>query len=311
MGLVGSNIGSVVASFWDIESSGQTTSEAGKGLTTARMQMASTFVCWGYEPVWTIDEGVDYPRLFWENKPGELITVPSDLYGGGSGEADDPFLIYTAEQLNEISFNSCHLDRHFKLMADIDLAGFTGTSFNIIGIDYYSPFSGVFDGNGRKIFNFTYTSTDRNYIGLFGCLSGVVKDLGLIAPNVDAGTGYYVGSMFGRLYYGTVTNCYVEGGSISGDSYVSGLVGYAYHGNISNCYSTADVSGDRRISGLLGYNNYGTITNCYSTGTVSGDTYVGGLVGRNRYGTITNCYAAGSVIGNNRRLVFDLHRFGR
>jgi hypothetical protein len=298
MGLVGSNIGSVVASFWDIESSGQTTSEAGTGLTTARMQMASTFICWGYEPVWTIDEGVDYPRLIWENKPGELITVPSDLYGGGSGEADDPFLIYTAEQLNEISFNSCHLDRHFKLMADIDLAGFTGTSFNIIGIDYYSPFSGVFDGNGRKIFNFTYTSTDRNYIGLFGCLSGVVKDLGLIAPNVDAGTGYYVGSMFGRLYYGTVTNCYVEGGSISGDSYVSGLVGYAYHGNISNCYSTADVSGDRRISGLLGYNNYGTITNCYSTGTVSGDTYVGGLVGRNRYGTITNCYAAGSVIGN-------------
>ncbi|GAG85111.1 unnamed protein product, partial [marine sediment metagenome] len=47
----------------------------------------------------------------------------------------------------------------------------------------------VFDGNGHTISNFTYTSTDTDYIGLFGYVSGgnaEIKDLGLIDPNVDA-----------------------------------------------------------------------------------------------------------------------------
>ncbi|MHC4097468.1 MAG: GLUG motif-containing protein, partial [Planctomycetota bacterium] len=74
-GLMGSNDGTVLASFWDIETSGQTTSYGGVGLTTSEMQMAITFLCWGYEPLWTIDEGLDYPRLVWENKPGELMMI--------------------------------------------------------------------------------------------------------------------------------------------------------------------------------------------------------------------------------------------
>jgi hypothetical protein len=297
-GLVGDNEGTVVASYWDIETSGNTTSNGGTGLTTGEMQMASTFVCWGYEPVWTIDDGVDYPRLVWENKPGDLITVPSDLYGGGTGEPEDPYLIYTAEQLNMIGLYSCYWKKDFKLMEDIDLGEFTGTSVNIIGNGYHSPFSGVFDGNGRKIFNFKYTSTSVDDIGFFGFVSGVIKDLELIEPNVDAGTGHYVGSLVGWLYNGTLTNCIVEGGSVEGDSHVGGLVGCNYHGTISKCYSTAGVSAVQWVSGLVGYNNHGTITDCYSSGTVSGDFYVGGLIGRNRYGPIAKCYTAGSVIGN-------------
>jgi hypothetical protein len=297
-GFVGDNEGTVVASYWDIETSGKTTSNGGIGLTTGEMQMASTFVCWGYEPVWTIDEGLYYPRLVWENKPGELITVPSDLYGGGTGEPEDPYLIYTAEQLNMIGLYSCNWNKDFKLMEDIDLSEFTGTSFNIIGNDYLNTFSGVFDGNGRKIFNFIYTSTSIDDIGLFGWVRGVIKDLVLIDPNVDAGTGYYVGSLVGDLYFGTVTNCCVEGGSVEGDSYVGGLVGRNYHGKISKCYSTAGVSAKQWVSGLVGYNNHGTITNCYSSGTVSGDSYVGGMVGRNRYGAIYNCCSTGSILGN-------------
>jgi hypothetical protein len=37
--------------------------------------------------------------------------------------------------MNAIGANSNDWDKHFKLMADIDLSGFTGTDFNIIGID--------------------------------------------------------------------------------------------------------------------------------------------------------------------------------
>ena len=306
-GLVGwKDLSEVVNSFWDIQTSGQTTSAAGKGKTTEEMQMASTFIAWGCYPVWTIDEGKDYPRFWWENYPGEPITKPS--YGGGSGEPDDPYLIYTAEQLNMIGLIPCDWRKHFKLMADIDLAGFTGTSFNIIG--YYvswnspdnKPFTGVFDGNDHTISNFTYNSKGINDTGLFGYVgtwrvNAVIKDLGLIEPDLNAGTGWYVGSLVGRLYGGTISGCYVQGGSVSGRGSIGGLLG-ENGGTIINCYATSIVSGNRYVGGLVGLNNQsGAITNCYSAGSVSGDWHIGGLLGKNYRGTITNCYSSGSVSG--------------
>ena len=94
--------------------------------------------------------------------------VTNAQFGGGTGIPDDPHLIYTAEQLNEIGADSENLNKHFKLMNDIDLGSYTAADFNIIGTSYGNRFSGVFDGNGMKIHNFTYTSADRDYIGLFG-----------------------------------------------------------------------------------------------------------------------------------------------
>jgi len=254
-------------------------------------------------------------------------------YGGGTGEPNDPYLIYDANQMNAIGADSNDWDKHFILMADIDLSSFTGTEFNIIG--YYKsssnnkPFTGVFDGNDHTISNFTYDSNGVNYIGLFGYVYGYnaeIKDLGLIAPDVDAGTGNLVGSLVGQLYSGTltncystgsvsglewytgglvglngrsgtITNCYVEGVSVSGDYYVGGLVGGNW-GTVSNCYSTGDVSGDVGVGGLVGYTN-GIVSNCYSTGSVSGTgENIGGLVGESWYGTITNCYSTNSVSGS-------------
>jgi len=61
---------------WDIETSGRTTSRGGTGKTTAEMQTAKTFLDAGWdfvgetangtEDIWWIDEGKDYPRLWWE-----------------------------------------------------------------------------------------------------------------------------------------------------------------------------------------------------------------------------------------------------
>lgn len=36
-------------------------------------------------------------------------------YGGGTGTAEDPYLIYTAEQMNEIGLHKEDWDKHFKL----------------------------------------------------------------------------------------------------------------------------------------------------------------------------------------------------
>jgi len=298
-GLVGRKWeGEVNNSFWDIETSGQTRSAGGTGLTTAEMQMASTFADWVCDPFWTIDEGVDYPRLWWQNMPGEPIATP--FYGIGNGTEADPHLIYTADQLNAIGLFPCLWDRHFKLMADIDLGQFTGEQFNIIGTDYYHPFTGVFDGNNHTISSFIYDSNGLYHIGLFGIVddpNAEIKNLGLIDPNLDAGTGGYVGSLVGYLNRGTITNCYAEAGSVAGRSVVGGLVGRNYYATITNSHSSGSVSGDKDVGGLVGQ-NHDTITNCYSVADVSAIGYVGGLVGYNYRATITNCYSRGSVAGS-------------
>jgi len=301
-GLVGNGSGRTIASYWDMETSGQSSSAGGTGLTTAQMQMADTFIGWGCDSVWTIDEGVDYPRLFWESLPGELIAKPS--YGGGSGTEANPYLIHTAEQLNMIGLCLCDWDRHFKLMADIDLGGYKGGQFNFIGIDNWA-FTGIFDGNGHTISNFSYTYTEGQrglfgYIGLFGYVddpNAEIKDLGLLDPEIDAGAGSNVGSLVGRLDSGTVSACYAKGGTVSGrDGGIGGLVGRNDGGSISNSFSTSVVTGERRIGGLVGDND-GSISDSYSTCAVTGETHVGGLVGDNG-GSTSDSFSTSAVEGD-------------
>ncbi|MHC4499451.1 MAG: GLUG motif-containing protein, partial [Planctomycetota bacterium] len=257
-GLVGSG-GTVIHSYWDTETSGQTTSARGTGKTTAQMRKASTFIGWGAcgnEQIWTISDGTDYPRLAWENMPGTPIEGQLSDFLYGAGREHDPYLIYTTEQLNMIGLFTCEWDRHFLLCADIDLSVFSGTSYNIIGTDKEHPFTGVFDGNDHTISNFTYDSNDRSYIGLFGYVNDTnaeIKNLGLIDPNVDAATGGNIGSLVGRLQNGNTSNCYGEGGSVYGRSTVGGLVGYS-NGDIRDCYAIGSVFGNNVVGGLVGYN---------------------------------------------------------
>lgn len=239
-----------------------------------------------------------------------LLSLKADAqYGGGTGTPDDPYLIYTAEQLNKIGIDFDNLNKHFKLMADIDLSGYTGTDFNIIGMSYINRFSGVFDGNGREIHNFTYTSTEKDYIGLFGSVGGenaLIKNLGLIDARVDAGTGQNVGLLAGNLREGTIRGCYSRGGHVSGDKHVGGLVGRSLQSVITNSFTSVIVSGRSSIGGLVGTNedhvspfdmaSTNRIFNCCATGRVLGRINAGGLVGHNWEGTIVNCYSTGSVV---------------
>jgi hypothetical protein len=75
--------GRTVKSFWDIETSGQATSDGGTGLTTTEMQTATTFLDAGWDfvdetengtdDIWWILEGQDYPRLWWEGATGGTV----------------------------------------------------------------------------------------------------------------------------------------------------------------------------------------------------------------------------------------------
>jgi len=293
-GLIGKNNARVTVCFWDVETSELTLSASGIGKTTAEMQTVGTFISWGAcGPFWTIDEGRNYPHLAWENVPGEFIT--GSTYGGGKGTAQDPYLIHSAEELNMLGLSFCDWDKHFKLMANIDLSDYQYSEALIAQGRWYedTPFEGVFDGNGHTISHLTIVGEDN--LGLFGYLgSGAeVRNLGVLDVNI-VGSDIFVGALAGYSK-GNLIRCY-SSGTVSGVGSVGGMVGTSWE-SINQCHSSCIVTGGDGTGGLVGSNTRGNIADSYSTGEVSGDRSIGGLVGRNS-GIIIHCYSADKVSGN-------------
>lgn len=222
-------------------------------------------------------------------------------YGGGSGTAEDPYLIYTAEQMNTIGTSQGDWDNHFKLMADIDLSGYDGkegrSSFNMVGTDWNTPFIGVFDGNGHTISHLTMQG--EGPLGLFGLLTrgAEIKNLGVVDVKIS-GSSYNVGGLVGRNALGKVIHCYSTG-MVKGEANVGGLIGINDNGNVAYCYNTGTVAGKERVGGVVGTNYSGALIHCYNTGDVSGNVGVGGLVGNNR-GSSNQCFNTGMISGNER-----------
>ncbi len=257
-----------------------------------------------------------------------LLCFPAYAqYAGGTGEPNDPYLIYTAEQMNAIGSEPNDWDRHFRLMADIDLSG---VDFNPIGywqqgVDADSrAFTGVFDGNAKSIVNLTCISPwGYESAGLFQYVCETraeIKNLTLVNPTVNwnfagplAGcleggsvrgctviggfvTGSNVGGLIGFVEDGLVENCTVIAGSVNGGIYVGGMVGQVRSGVVRGCNSSAAVNGKGYLGSLVGLCRDDTlITNCGATGAVNGTgNYVGGLVGNCEEGSGSGCVIAGS-----------------
>jgi len=323
-GLVGGNRdwgwygrGSVSDSYWNIEVSGQAVSAGGIGMTTAEMKITSTYVQWWCPHVWTINEGNDYPHLWWEDMPGKLMGTPN---WDGLGTANDPYLIYTVEQLTSISSNPCDHGSYYRLMSDFNLAGFVYHNAVISG------FTGVLDGNGHIISNLMIEG--EHSLGLFGSLASnaEIRNLGIVDVEI-LGSGKYIGAIAGSNS-GILSDCYSTG-LVSGERFVGGMVGWndgsivssrstgsvsatagdhhdggvgglvgQNHGSVTTSYSTGLVSGERFVGGLVGDNDNGNVEDCYSTATVNGDIDVGGLVGVHDDGTLSNCHSTGAIMGD-------------
>jgi hypothetical protein len=255
-----------------------------------------------------------------------LSSVSFGKYSGGTGEPNAPYRIATAEDLNDIGNHTEDWDACFVLTNDVNLSAFTGTQFKIIGPNYITPFSGVFDGNGHTISNFTYDSNNAKRIGLFGFvgLGAEIRNLTMENVTVNDELGEVIGGLAG-VNDGIISNCHVEG-VVSGNNGIGGLVGVNPFGTISYCSAKGSVSGNDNSGGLTAWNDGiilysyadcnvsgrndiagglvganwsgGTISNCYSTGAVDGNLSVGGLIGSIGLGTISNCYTTALVNGN-------------
>lgn len=297
-GLFGYASGTITSCFWDTQTSGITTSAGGNGVLgriTAKMKNILTFQNAGWaNNGWVMNNGMDYPRLAWENTVGVPIPDALPLPFAGDGTKEEPYQIWTADDFALLSWYPSVVDSNIVLMADVNLANIK--LYPIGGPA--KPFIGNFNGNRHTLFNADINEPNSDYIGLFGYvgLNGQVRDLSI--KDVNA-IGYrYVGGLVGYNSGGLIANC-SSTGFVSGLSNVGGLVGYnTNNGSIIDCHSAGLIKGASIVGGLVGNNYYASINQSYSTSTVNGNTSVGGLVGSNG-GSITTCYSVGLVNGSS------------
>ncbi len=245
----------------------------------------------------------------------DYAAADTSKFAGGSGTAEDPYLIANEAQLRYLS-SSVNADVswsgvYFRQTADITLSGqwqpigwalnaeINGKQSQICAY----PFRGNYDGGGYSISGLTIGSegspADMMTAGLFGLASGeyttnavptgseqtvTIKNvnLGNIYINVQTRYQTYIGGLVGSGQYGIfVDNCTVTGEIISATSEsfsrAGGLGGSVMRGSVTN--SSADV----KITATTDTNH----------------AYAGGFYGMDNRVTTYNCYALGNVYGNS------------
>lgn len=235
------------------------------------------------------------------SKPEHLLRLSQIVNGGTAWNSIQNTVtagLCIAPQGTAFATDRAYSGAYFLVAADIDNIDMTGNVstdgvYNFLPIGHRNeqsqtdmPFSGTFDGNGKKI-KFVYNVNRNNfynnskahsdYVGLFGYIAGY---------KVDA-----------EQKYATIKNLSIESmdgnevddnGGIIGKDYVGGIAGYAVDSklyNVSMMYGSW-VRGENYVGGIVGYadntwleveKDYG---NAITYANVGGIQYVGGIVGK-------------------------------
>ena len=216
------------------------------------------------------------------------------------------------------------------LDSDIDFNGF---SMPVIGSAISKYFNGIFDGQGHTISNLNISSSDSQYVGLFGhsergTFKNVVFDESCsFTSTYDSSNTVYIGSILGHCYSDFSSLCNIEGtvnmGSVTFNGntqinlYAGGIVGYLPSQytqtflkncvNYGNVWNTGLVHNSGYLGGIAGYcqgsgpSTKLSIQNCANYGALENKNtsstqnfYIGGTVGYAYYYVhIENCMSGG------------------
>ncbi|MCI8407996.1 MAG: hypothetical protein HFJ09_01825 [Lachnospiraceae bacterium] len=248
----------------------------------------------------------------------------SSNYGGGTGTANDPYLINLPCELAELSYlvenGIDYKNTYFKLNKDLYLnnindrgfvdvpnSNMTITNINLntwipIGSKEH-PFCGYFDGNHKSIHGLYINDNNRSYQGLFGyCTSeSKITNLTIEKSIINVTSGNFVGGICGKMD-GLLDGCFSVRGWVYGGFCVGGIAG---EGNVVvNCGSSAfieDTNNSNKSNSEININSE----------VLSNKGCLGGIVGKCNYlvnsvsysRLINPTYRAGALAGE---VVFDI-----
>ncbi|HEY8023314.1 MAG TPA: YDG domain-containing protein [Burkholderiaceae bacterium] len=309
--------GTVTNSYWNTQTSGQSSSMGGTGLATAAMQTASNYAGFNFSttPGATGNSWV-------------MVDVDGGLNNAG-GASGGTYPMLTSEYSTMVSNGhqlqlvAMALGANYSQTTRADMSGtrpgsgvsdvWMSTGFIPLG-NTTANFTGTYYGNHFAVdgpaINLPNSAGD---VGLFGVTgsAAVINDILLSGGNV-IGSSINATSATGGLVgtnNGTIVNSYVSAGVTSGQNMIGVLAGrntgtidgsYVSGSAITYVFGTNGSAG-HGVGGLAGA-NYGTISNSHTTATVSGNAEVGGLAGVNgdlasTKGTISGSSATGLVFG--------------
>ena len=250
----------------------------------------------------------------------ESFTI-ADMEDGGTIEVEqnkhiekigDTYQIKTAQGLKVFAdiVNGGKPSANGKLMHNIDLSTICSSElgdWTPIGKDWDTKFDGIFDGNNKTISNLYIGASTSQLAGLFGAAEGTLQNITLTDPSVKSThADGYVGGVVGLMSDGTISNCHIVGGMISGgggaNAEVGGIVGGTDRARIIACTTTGSaVTDGANVGGIVGDYVYVNLDACLATTTTisssNTDAQLGGIVGHNNLSTEVANYFTPSVVG--------------
>lgn len=206
------------------------------------------------------------------------------LFAYGTGTPEDPFLVSTARQLDNVRKvpYAC-----FRQTADIDITGYSPSGH---GWEPISDFTGVYDGNMHSIKGLTVNLSQTDEVGLFSRMASdnaVIKRV--ILENVSVRGRNRVGAVCGNMRAAKISECSVEG-SVYGASEVAGIASSDVEGGtVERCRVTGRIGANdlRDVAGIAVYAN---VYDSYCQISFDGSEYYGSPYAFTRSGSATRCY---------------------
>ncbi|MCQ2189916.1 MAG: hypothetical protein MJZ00_08430 [Paludibacteraceae bacterium] len=202
------------------------------------------------------------------------IFLYKNVFGGGRGTADDPYLLKNITHFEELNDSlqkpGWSREKHFRIAANI-----SGLTFPL-STTRETAFMGELDGDGYSV-KMDINSTDGNAAMFIFAEKAYIHDLqtsGKITAKDKAS------SICATAYTCFLDKCY-NSAKISGNT-AGGVVAYAQGGAYVGLCNSGSISGTTNAGGIIGnavdMDEESFITDCVNSGYVKG-AYAGGIVG--------------------------------
>lgn len=242
----------------------------------------------------------------------KTFTVENEgagLFEGGYGDKERPYLISSSEHFIRLNANIDYLSSYFQLIDDINMSG--------ISFAGLTSFSGELDGNGHRIYNWSYSGSATNVsqmnMGFILENGGTIKNIrfqdcsvSYTLSNSNFGKVLNIGLVCG-VNNGTIENVVVSGCTIKGQSgsksdtnentyrcRVGGIAGVSTKSVIKCGVIGCNISSVAEIGDACKGHGW-PWTSDSSVGTA--DSYAGGLIGiADSSSDTSNCYSYINII---------------
>lgn len=259
----------------------------------------------------------------------EMFDLPLSRFAGGTGTADDPWLIETYGDLIQVGSQPAG---HYLMTADIDASAYSwstvkGSFTGSLSGDGHTVTGLRMEGNGSMFECLEHGSAVRD-LRLTGVHAGSLSSTsGVIAANargaevsgirihgleIAADNDVTWGAVVGIASLGTtVSDCAVTGAAISlpASSDVGGIVGETRTGSqIQGCSFAGSIEADSNLGGIVGSQCAdGSVTDCHADADLTARRVVGGIAGYTAGGKLTRNYVEGSVEAVGPELSYTDH----